>query len=369
LSEEEGMAHITVSVQDSGPGIPKELHERIFESFFQHNIGAEILNQGTGIGLAIAREFVNIHNGKLWVNSEPGKGSTFTFSLKLPFASSKEEDLTHVTEWKNEPTKEQENYQNSTNPAVLVVEDDDDFRYYLKDGLQATYRIFEATNGQEAWQRILFHHPDIVVCDIQMPVMNGLELVQKIKADKRTKHIPVILLTAATPPNGLLDGLEIGAIDYMTKPFDFAVLQAKINSILLLNQSFKDTYSKQVTLSLPETEMVSEKDRFIQKALTYIYENIDNPQLSVEVLSSHMNISRASLYNKIFEYTGVSPIEFIRSVKLEKAIDLLEKTEKTIAEIAYESGFANPNYFTKVFKSKYKVTPSEYVAAKKGKDQ
>jgi signal transduction histidine kinase/DNA-binding response OmpR family regulator len=368
MIEEEGIAQITVSVKDSGIGIPKELHDRIFESFFQHNAGTEILNQGTGIGLAIAREFVNLHNGKVWVNSEPGKGSTFSFSLKLPLAISTGRDAAFDTVLKQEPTKEQELYQNSTQPAILIVEDDDDFRFYLKDGLNANYRIFEATNGHEAWHRILFHHPDILVCDIHMPVMNGLELVQKIKADKRTKHIPVILLTAATPPNGLLDGLEIGAIDYMTKPFDFAVLQAKINSILLLNQSFKDTYSKQVTLSLPETEVVSEKDRFIQKALAYIYENIDNPQLSVEILSSHMNISRASLYNKLFEYTGVSPIEFIRSVKLDKAIDLLEKTDKNISEIAYESGFANPNYFTKVFKSKYKVTPTEYLAAKKAKD-
>lgn len=368
IIEEEGIGQITVSVKDSGIGIPKEVQDRIFESFFQYDAGSEILNQGTGIGLAIAKEFVNIHNGKLWVKSEPGKGSTFTFSLKLPLAIKPEQDLPDDNYLLNEHQNEQEMYQNSSQPAVLIVEDDDDFRYYIKDGLNPNYRIFEAINGKEAWHRILFHHPDIVVCDIHMPIMNGIELVQKIKADKRTKHIPVILLTAATPPNGLLDGLEIGAIDYMTKPFDFAVLQAKINSILLLNQSFKDTYSKQVTLSLPETEMVSEKDRFIQKTLAYIYENIDNPQLSVEILSTHMNISRASLYNKLFDYTGMSPIEFIRSVKLDKAKDLLEKTDKNISEIAYESGFANPNYFTKVFKNKFNVTPSEYHASIKGKE-
>lgn len=366
--QEEGMTQITVSVKDSGIGIPKEVHGQIFDSFFQHDNGAEILNQGTGIGLAIAKEFVNIHRGRLWVKSEPGKGSTFTFSLLLPLAIKAKPDTILKDKHLDEINIEQEMYQNSSEPAVLIVEDDDDFRFYIKDGLSSKYRIFEATNGKDAWHKVLFHHPDIIVCDINMPIMNGIELVQKIKADKRTRHIPVILLTAASPPNGLIDGLEIGAIDYMTKPFDFAVLQAKINSILLLNQSFKDTYSKQVTLSLPESEMVSEKDRFIQKTLSFIYENIDNPQLSVETLSAHMNISRASMYNKLFDYTGVSPIEFIRSVKLDKAKDLLEKTDKNISEIAYESGFANPNYFTKVFKNKFNITPSEFLAAKKRMD-
>jgi len=189
-----------------------------------------------------------------------------------------------------------------------------------------------------------------------------LELVQKLKADKRTKHIPLILLTAANTTNGTLDGLESGAIDYMTKPFDFAVLLAKIHNILLLNKSYKDTYSKQVTVSLPETEVVSEKEKFLQKTLAYIYKNLDNQQLSVEILSEHMHISRASLYNKLLEYTGVSPVEFIRTVKLEKAKELLEKSGMTIMEIAYTTGFANPNYFTKVFRTKYNVTPTEYLA-------
>ncbi len=363
--QQDGYAEIQVAVKDSGIGIPKTYQEKIFESFFQYDSGSEILNQGTGIGLSIAREFVNIHNGKLWVESEPGKGSTFAFTLILPLSEKTNEKS--PDNMQPEQINGQDGFQNNSQPTVLIVEDDDDFRYYLKEGLIQNYRIVEAANGKDAWNRILFHHPDIVVCDIQMPVMNGMELLQKMKADKRTKHIPVILLTAVTPPNGQLDGLEIGAIDYMTKPFDFAVLQAKINSILLLNQSFKETYSKQVTVKLPEVEKVSEKDKFIQKSLAYIYENIDNPQLSVELLSAHMNISRASLYNKLFEYSGMSPIEFIRSVKLDKAKELLEKTDKSISEVAYESGFANPNYFTKVFKSKYHVTPSEYVANMKEK--
>jgi signal transduction histidine kinase/DNA-binding response OmpR family regulator len=364
-----GVTSVTISIKDSGVGIPKEAQAHIFDSFFQHETGSQILNHGTGIGLSISREFVQLHGGNIAVESEVGKGSTFTCKLPLKNAGT----VGDVRLPELLPTNESIEERNTTSassmqPSILIVEDDDDFRFYIKETLKSTYRIFEAPNGKDGWQRALFHHPDIIICDVMMPVMNGLELAQKLKADKRTKHIPLIMLTAANTPEGILDGLESGAIDYMTKPFDFAVLQAKIHNILLLNQTFKDTYSKQVTVSLPETEIVSEKDCFLQKTLSYIYQNLDNPQLSVEILSTHMHMSRASLYNRLLEYTGMSPVEFIRSVKLEKAKDLLEKSDMTITEIAYSTGFANSNYFTKVFKAKHNITPSEFVAAKKKKE-
>jgi signal transduction histidine kinase/DNA-binding response OmpR family regulator/streptogramin lyase len=371
-SEEErtpGFPSVTIAVKDSGIGIPKEVQSHIFESFFQHETGSEISNHGTGIGLSIAREFVRLHNGTIWVESEPGKGSTFTFKLALHTAGTlNKETIPQLLQRNENIEKSNATHISSTQPSVLIVEDDDDFRFYLKENLKSTYRIFEAPNGKDGWQRALFHHPDIIVCDVQMPVMNGLELAQKLKGDKRTKHIPLILLTAANTIDATLDGLESGAIDYMTKPFDFAVLHAKIHNILLLNQSLKDTYSKHVTVSLPETEIVTEKEKFLQKTLSYIYQNLDNPQLSVEILSTHMFISRASLYNRLLEYTGMSPVEFIRTVKLEKAKELLEKSDMTVTEIAYSTGFANPYYFAKVFKAKYNMTPSDFVAENKKKE-
>ncbi|MBC7890077.1 MAG: response regulator [Ferruginibacter sp.] len=357
-----GSTSITVSIHDSGIGIPVEYQPYIFESFFQHETSTQTLNHGTGIGLSITREFVQLHGGKVSVESEPGKGSTFKFNLILKNTEENREVIQSLAE--SEPLETIKKLPASSHPAqpsILIVEDDDDFRYYIKENLMASYQIFEAPNGKEGWQRSLFHHPDIIICDVQMPVMNGLELVQKLKSDKRTRHIPLILLTAADTPHGALDGLESGAIDYMTKPFDFAVLQAKLHNILVLNDFFKENYSRKVTVALPETETVSAKEKFLQKALSYIYENIANPQLSVELLSTHLCISRASLYNRLLEYTGVSPVDFIRSVKLEKAKDLLQKSDLNIAAIAYETGFANPNYFTKVFKAQYKVTPSEFV--------
>ncbi len=361
---------VEISVEDSGIGIPESAQSRIFESFFQHVSGPATLNQGTGIGLSIAREFVKMHDGKIFVESKEGAGSTFTFQLKLNRATAAQLPSEPAEAVDIAPDEVHADYRNisGTQPSILIVEDDDDFRFYIKENLKSTYRIYESPNGKEGWQRTLFHHPDVIVCDIQMPIMNGLELVQKLKADKRTMHIPVILLTAADTPNGELDGLASGAIDYMTKPFNFSILEAKIQNILQLNQSYKDTYSKQVTVSLPETEMVSEKDIFLQKALKYIYDNLDNPQMSVEILSAHLFISRSSLYNKILEYTGMTPVEFIRSVKLEKAKELLEKTDMTVAAVAYETGFANPAYFTKVFKTKYNMTPSEFQAEMKKRE-
>ena len=367
---EEGTRSIGVSITDTGIGIPEDAQARIFESFFQHDTSSAILQQGTGIGLSITKEFVKMHGGKIGVESEPGKGSTFSFHLKLKTAEliNKEAGPASINLVANEAKNHLPENKNGTEASILIVEDDDDFRFYIKENLKSEYRIFEAPDGKEGWQRALFHHPDIIVCDVQMPVMNGLELVRKIKSDKRTKHIPVILLTAADTHNGILDGLESGAIDYMTKPFDFTVLQAKINNLLILNQSFKDTYSKQVTVVLPETESVSDKDIFLKKTLSYIYENLDNPQLSVEVLSTHLCISRASLYNRLIEYTGMSPVDFIRSVKLEKAKGLLEKSDMTVTEVAYETGFANPNYFARVFKAKYNRTPSEFHDEKRKKN-
>lgn len=365
---EDDIIDVQITIKDSGIGIPKNAQARIFDSFFQHDTNGSVINQGTGIGLSIAQTFVKMYRGDIKVESEQGKGSCFSFNLQMKRSKPDSVDLLSPILIGDESmggSTESVDIDVRRQPAILIVEDDDDFRFYMKDSLSPSFQVFEATNGKEGWQKALFHHPDIILCDVQMPIMNGMELAQKLTQDRRTKHIPVVLLTAAQVKNGLICGLEAGAIDYMTKPFDLAVLHAKINSLLVLNQAFKDVYTKQVHVIAPEMEVVSEKEQFLQKTLGYIYENMNNPQLSVENVSGHLSISRASLYNRLLEYTGMSPVDFIRSAKLERAVTLLEKSDKTIAEIAYETGFANPNYFTKVFKSKYQKTPSEYIQSLK----
>lgn len=356
---------VYIQVKDTGIGIPEKEQQAIFESFFQHETQGQVLNQGTGIGLSIVKTFVNMYEGEIEVQSSEGNGSTFIFNLLLDRLEEQPDQKMLIPQLENGIDQVNCATEAIQKPSVLIVEDDDDFRYFLKESLRRDYHIYEAANGKEGWQKALFHHPNIIVSDVQMPVMNGMELAQKLAQDKRTKHIPVILLTASQVENGLICGLESGAIDYITKPFDNAVLFAKIHSLLVLNQAFKDVYSKQVSIVGPELEIVSEKDKFLQNAHNYVYQNMDNPQLSVESLSGHLAISRASLYNRLLEFSGMTPVDFIRSAKLERAAALLEKSDKTIAEVAYETGFANPNYFTKVFKSKYQMTPSEFIQAVK----
>jgi YesN/AraC family two-component response regulator len=202
----------------------------------------------------------------------------------------------------------------------------------------------------------------LIVSDISMPHMDGIQLCKKIKADKRTSHIPVILLTALTEEQNQITGLKTGASDYITKPFNFEVLQAKIKNLLLLNDVLKNTYSKRVDILSPKIEIESASDKLLVSLTKYIEDNLTDTQLSVENLSKHAGMSRSTLYNKLLELTGTTPVEFIRSVKLSKAAQLLEKSDMTIAEICYTVGFSTPNYFAKSFKAKFNMLPSEYVS-------
>jgi signal transduction histidine kinase/DNA-binding response OmpR family regulator len=365
---------LLIKVSDSGIGIPADKKEKIFERFFQHSTSASILNQGSGIGLSITREFVKMHGGEIDVDSEPGKGTSFNIHLpfiplQLPAANTQE----LITS--EEPAPEDEQVataaeangsinalnDNTAMPLILLVEDNEDFRFYLKDNLRLHYKIIEAANGKEAWHKTLSHHPQLIVSDISMPEMDGNLLTQKIKSDKRTSHIPVILLTALTGENNQITGLKTGANDYITKPFNFEVLNAKIQNLLALKDTFKNTYSKQIKVLAPEVKIESENEKLLQEVMRYLEENLTNAKLSVEELSKHVGMSRSTLYNKILELTGETPIEFIRSVKLDKAAILLEKGEQNVAQIAYSVGFSTPNYFAKSFKAKFDMLPSEYM--------
>lgn len=362
---------VNITVSDTGIGIPEDKKEKIFDRFFQHTTAASVLNQGTGIGLSITREFVKMHGGTIAVESEVGKGTTL--SIRIPFA--KVEQASKSTVAPTEPTDsvaitEEAEFGETTNgPAVengpnlqsvLLVEDNDDFRFYLKDNLRLQYKVFEAANGKEGWQKALAEHPQLIVSDINMPYMDGIALCRKIKADKRTAHIPVILLTALAGEEDQLRGLETGANDYITKPFNFEVLNAKVKNLLHLNRSLKDTYTKQIKVLSPEIAVESADEKLLQNVMRYVEENLTDTQLSVENLSRHVGMSRSSLYNKLLQLTGQTPVEFIRSVKLDKAAALLEKSDLTIAQIAYSVGFSTPNYFSKSFKEKFNVLPSEY---------
>jgi YesN/AraC family two-component response regulator len=203
------------------------------------------------------------------------------------------------------------------------------------------------------------------VSDINMPVMDGLELSRKIRGDKRTAHIPIILLTALPGEENELKGLETGASDYLTKPFNVELLHARIHNQLQMSRRLKDTFTKQIKVTGPEVEINSDDAGFLQRVQLYIEENLNDASLSVEALSKHLSLSRSTLYSKMMELTNTSPVEYIRNVKLDKAAVLLEKSDMNIAQIAYSTGFTTPNYFTRAFKARFKMQPSEYLQQKR----
>ncbi|TKB95732.1 hybrid sensor histidine kinase/response regulator transcription factor [Pedobacter cryophilus] len=371
IEESDGSQGIKLSVSDTGIGINPENKDKVFDRFFQDDSSKSILNQGSGIGLSIASEFVKMHGGTIEVESIIGKGSQFTIHFpfqRLTNLPVSEEEFESIDDESNVSILEDNsglNIPDATLPVVLLVEDDDDFRFYLKDNLQSFYKIIEASNGKEGWQKVLSAHPQLVVSDISMPYFNGIELCSKIKSDKRTNHIPVMLLTALTGEENQLLGLETGANDYLTKPFNFEILNIKIRNLLTLNQRLRNTYSKQIKVSTTEVAVESQNEKLLNKVLQYIEDNLNNSQLSVEDMSKSIGMSRGSLYSKLLELTGETPVEFIRSVKLDKAAVLLEKSDLNVAQICYSVGFATPNYFARAFKSRFNMLPSEYINLKR----
>lgn len=368
-----GAEGLKITLSDTGIGMEELVKDKIFDRFFQSQSNPGILNQGSGIGLSITKEFVRMHGGSIEVESILGKGSIFT--IQIPFRKIEDslilEEDAIVSDLGGflplqDPEQEESVVRDVKLPVILLVEDNDDFRTYLKDNLKRYYRIVEACNGKEGWQKVLSSHPELVVSDISMPHVSGTELCRKIKADKRTNHIPVLLLTALAGEEDQLFGLETGANDYMTKPFNFEILNIKIRNLLTLNESLKSTYSKRIKVLAPEIEIESENEKLLNKVIQYIEDNLTNSQLSVEDLSKHVGMSRGSLYTKVLELTGESPVEFIRSLKLDKAAVLLEKSNMNVSQVSYSVGFATPNYFARAFKTKFNLLPSEYLNLKRG---
>jgi DNA-binding response OmpR family regulator/nitrogen-specific signal transduction histidine kinase len=349
---------LAILVKDNGIGIPKEQQERIFERFFQHDIPGSLVNQGSGIGLSITREFVKLHGGSISVDSTPGMGSCFTILLPVdnqPLVT----DPVKTSIMVAKPVAALPAY-TGKKPVILLIEDSEDFRFYLKDNLGLYYHIIDAPNGLAGWNILQDTIPNLVVSDVSMPEMDGLELCRRIRQQPRIAHLPVILLTARAAEEDQLEALDNGATDYITKPFNFEMLLSRIRNIITQQVSLKNTFKQHIDAHPEEIAISSHDEVFIQNALRIVEKNISNPDFSVEELSRELHMSRVSAYKKLLQLTGKPPLEFIRSIRLKRAAQLLEKSQMTIAEVAYEVGFNNPKYFSKYFKLEYKVLPSAY---------
>ena len=365
---------LSIAVADTGIGIPADKQDKIFERFFQTDLPKSMVNQGSGIGLSITREFVRIHGGTISLESEPGKGSTFT--VQLPIAEISQgvhAEIPGVAEEEKhefaEPLVIEEPAERAKGSTILLVEDNEDFRFYLKDNLKQEYAIIEARNGVEGWNQALANLPDLVITDVMMPEMNGIELCKKIKNDPRSSHIPVIVLTARTAEEQKLEGYESGADEYVTKPFNFEILLSRIHNLIALREKFHKSFPKHFDVKASELKITSLDEKLIQNAIKCVEDHISNPDFSVEELSRELGISRAHFYKKIMALTGKSPLEFIRTIRLQRAAQLLEKSQLTVAEVAYEVGFNSPKYFARYFKEEYNMLPSAYAASHKHTNQ
>ncbi|MXO04806.1 two-component regulator propeller domain-containing protein [Flavobacterium sp. HBTb2-11-1] len=359
----------SITIADTGSGIRKKDLNKIFDRFYQvNNLNKEYYGS-TGIGLEVVKEFVELHKGKIEVESQVGQGTSFKITFPLGsslYKGSEIIDEKYKIESKNELISEpvldeiESNSEAETQKAytVLIVEDNAELRNYLKQELGKSYKVITAENGQKGHDLAVQKLPDLIITDVIMPVMDGLELCKKIKGDLKTSHIPLLMLSAKAMVKDRLEGIDSGADMYLSKPFELDILKSSLAQLITSRQiMFKKFYSG-ITKQGKEKTTSLDND-FIQKILHYINENISEPELTVELLSSKIFLSRSQLYRKIKTLTGVSVNEFIRNVRLEKAKQLIEQGNNNINEISFKVGFTSPSYFAKCYKIKYGHLPTQ----------
>lgn len=352
---------VSVSVSDTGSGISNHEKESIFERFYQSKQEQE--KTGSGIGLHIVYEYVNLHGGTINVSDNVPRGSIFTFQIPIKNADLDTPEDYQTENILDEFVIEDEEVSNilANKKILLFVDDNNDFCEFIKDNLEDEYTVITANNGEEALSLLHKFDVTIIVSDVMMPVMNGIELCKKIKTNINWSHIPVILLTARTAEEHVMEGLELGADDYITKPFNFDLLKLRIQKIVEWTQKSHISFSQKMDVSPAEITITSLDESLIEKAIKIVEDHISDTNFSVETLSLALGLSRGHLYKKLVAITGKGPTEFIRTIRLKRGRQLLEKSQLQIAEIAYEVGFNSPKRFAKYFREEFGISPSEYL--------
>ena len=362
-----------ITVRDNGIGIPEDQIENIFNRFYQADNQIRSSARGSGIGLALTRELVELHHGTISVQSREDQGTKVIIHLPCgcdhldPKEIVKPQMVEITQEGKLKGLESAVDNQAveidlKDLPLILVVEDNDDMRAYISEYLETKHRVVEASNGEEALEMAIRLRPELIISDIRMPVMGGVELCKQLKQDDRTNHIPVMLLTGRVDEENEINGLAHGADYYFTKPFNSKLLQLTIHNIIQSREVLKNHYSgSQISLEPSRVSMSSGDEKFLKSALSCVEENISNPEFSVIELGKGVGLSRMQLYRKLKSVTGQSANEFIREIRLKRAAQLIEERHYTIAEITYEVGFNDLQYFRECFKKHFNVTPSKYL--------
>lgn len=367
---EQNGPHIRLNVKDTGIGISVQHVEHIFESFYQ----ADTRQAGSGIGLALAKAFVEMHNGTINVQSAENKGTSFTIELPLkqegPVCQKREKN-DYMSNFKEGAVlaADQESLQSGdedviqqNKETVLVIDDNQDIRDYLKILLRKQYTVIVAANGREGIQMAMKYIPDAIICDVMMPVMDGLACCKRLKSEIQTSHIPILMLTAYSLDEQKVKGYESGADSYILKPFSSQLLLTRLKNLIDNRKRLQNFFADKTNVQ--KEPLASIDQTFVEKLRSHIERNLSNPNLSVEDLGEKIGMSRVQLYRKTKALTGYSPNELIRITRLKKAAALLASTNKTIAEITYEVGFSTPSYFTKCYKEFFGENPTDFLKRK-----
>ncbi|MBT8320197.1 MAG: response regulator, partial [Eudoraea sp.] len=358
---------LTLMVKDSGLGISREEQEHIFDKFYQVDDSSSRLQKGTGIGLSLVREFVELMKGVITVESEQGKGSAFNIRIPITNKASiaEVEDLfsvssisksTRIPSVKEEPISSE--ITDKDLPMVLIIEDNPDVAHYIKTCLKENHHILYAADGASGIEMALEKIPDIIISDVMMPEKDGFEVCERIKTDELTDHIPIIMLTARASFEDRLTGLSHGADAYLTKPFEKAELLTRIDQLVRLRKKMLSKFEKTGIDRLLTQNVKNRETKFLDKIITLIHDHITEADFGAVQLAQKLHFSESQLYRKLKATSGKSTALFIRSIRLQKAREFILTTDRTVSEIAYDVGFNDPSYFSRVYKDEFGHAPS-----------
>ncbi|MGE5393300.1 MAG: two-component regulator propeller domain-containing protein [Candidatus Saccharibacteria bacterium] len=369
--------YMCIGVADTGIGIPENEVDRVFDRFYTVNRKGFEKFEGTGIGLTLVKELTELHKGQISVSSKEKVGSLF--EVKIPIILKARESIMTGHEKKQQAEPEKVTFsgddidriiegkpllgkQESGKRKILVVEDDDELRKFLRNELINDYDVIEAGNGMQGLDMAILYNPDLILSDIMMPYMDGMELCKRIKSDERTSHVPVVLLSALHAQDKQIEGLEQGADDYIFKPFNLAILNSRIHNLLNTRLELSRKFSNNTSLKY-ENESANDQDRkLIQSIIDIVLENITNEKINADFISQKILISRSVIYIKVEALTGQSVNEFIRNIRLKKSTALLRRNDIQITEVAYAVGFSSQSYFTRCFTKRFGKSPKEWMA-------
>lgn len=379
LREEEEC--VTLTVRDTGIGIPKDKLGMIFERFAQASRAVDTNMKGSGIGLSLCRDIVSLHQGEITVDSRPGEGSAFTVKLRLGNAHFGMEQIDFTGADRSERkgdymvsdfTAVDSQRRTDVSPPkdaqkILLVEDNRELRIFMYNSLIDTYCVIEADDGVEALEKIRSQMPDIIVTDLMMPRMDGIELIDKVRHDFTMSHIPIVMLTARHSPDDRVKAMEYGADGYITKPFSIELLLARIDNLLTQRRKLFEKFSSQsarnkvVELVVEDVVVTDRDEEFMKGVMAWLGENIENSELTIDQLASHLGLGRTTMYNKLKSLTGKSPVELIKEYRITKSKLLLRTGQFSVSEVAYKVGFSDPGYFSRCFREQYRMSPAEYL--------